>query len=870
MFIQRFCLALCLLAWAPSLTSRAQTSKGHQILIDRGFQVQGMIFNFDPFHLNTYSNANYTAMNWIWDSTPSAMGTAPGFPWARWSRDETEMPPRTGEEAYLSQLLMIQLGDEWELNNDATRTRLVDWFNAVRANWPNTILFHNNYGGQVGDAQLGDFVTRAQPDMLSFDAYPFRLDGLGNKYETLVNWYGDMRRYRQHAMGANIPLATYLQTYSSGAENVSAPSPSELRLQHFAALAFNCKTLMDFTYNGGSSSLFTNVNGGDNAPNALYYEKANCALRARNFGKALVRLKPVADVSFPDLRTTGMMFILGRNSSGALNPFPIGFYAGPGGGDVTTDWAYQRHDPYLTNNWVITNKGTKNNGQPGNVIVSWFRPLDESFDGPDYTNEIYMMVVNGLSDLTGTAPECLQEIKLNFATNLTALEMLNPLTGLVEVQSLPLTNGFRQLVLNLNGGDAALFKFSDGAPFIGAQLTGPPVITSQPASQTVMIGTAASFSARAAGGAPLSYRWQFNGVNISGATTNSYTRMNVQNGDAGAYTLIVSNSFSSVTSAPAILTVVSNLPPRPPFFYEPFDYTNIGNSVSSNTPANWAFGGSGANDLNVASGSLSYGSLVASVGNSVTNGGAGLGVRRLFGTNINSGTLYFSALFRINDLGYGTGGWTGTASQIGALTDTNATSNFRLAVMIKSNSPSAYVIGVQKGGTLVTATFDTTEYHTNETIFLVGKYDFNVSPNAVSLWINPSSSTFGSASAPTNGFISATTGTDGFTIDRFNIRQNTATSVPAAMQWDELRIDGSWAAVTPGRAPVKFTSISLLPDTRVRLQGSGDPGNFIIESSTNLVGWSELTNIFSTNGTFEYFATTTNQTQRYFRLRVSP
>ncbi len=25
----------------------------------------------------------------------------------------------------------------------------------------------------------------------------------------------------------------------------------------------------------------------------------------------------------------------------------------------------------------------------------------------------------------------------------------------------------RQLVLNLNGGDAALFKFSDGAPFVG-------------------------------------------------------------------------------------------------------------------------------------------------------------------------------------------------------------------------------------------------------------------------------------------------------------------------------------------------------------------------------------------------------------------
>ncbi|MEI8040975.1 MAG: hypothetical protein WCL11_06175 [Verrucomicrobiota bacterium] len=33
--------------------------------------------------------------------------------------------------------------------------------------------------------------------------------------------------------------------------------------------------------------------GGDSNPNALYCEKADCALRSRNFGKALVRLKPI-------------------------------------------------------------------------------------------------------------------------------------------------------------------------------------------------------------------------------------------------------------------------------------------------------------------------------------------------------------------------------------------------------------------------------------------------------------------------------------------------------------------------------------------------------------------------------------------------
>jgi hypothetical protein len=56
-----------------------------------------------------------------------------------------------------------------------------------------------------------------------------------------------------------------------------------------------------------------------------------------------------------------------------------------------------------------------------------------------------------------------------------------------------------------------------------------------------------------------------------------------------------------------------------------------------------------------------------------------------------------------------------------------------------------------------------------------------------------------------------TSGSDG-SIDRFNIRQNTAASVPAAMQWDELRIGTSWASVTPAYVtpPIGF-SITATP-----------------------------------------------------------
>jgi hypothetical protein len=66
-----------------------------------------------------------------------------------------------------NQLVVLQLGDEWDLNTESVRTSLVNWFNAVQAAWPNTILFHNNWQGQVLDPQLSDFIARAQRSAVS-------------------------------------------------------------------------------------------------------------------------------------------------------------------------------------------------------------------------------------------------------------------------------------------------------------------------------------------------------------------------------------------------------------------------------------------------------------------------------------------------------------------------------------------------------------------------------------------------------------------------------------------------------------------------------------------------------------------------------
>src|SRR5262249_37574269 len=68
----------------------------------------------------------------------------------------------------------------------------------------------------------------------------------------------------------------------------------------------------------------------------------------------------------------------------------------------------------------------------------------------------------------------------------------------------------------------------------------------------------ATFSVAATGGAPLSYQWQFNGTNIPGATSNSYTRANVQPEDVGYYSVIVSNPVGSVVSSNALLLLLDS------------------------------------------------------------------------------------------------------------------------------------------------------------------------------------------------------------------------------------------------------------------------------------------------------------------------
>lgn len=83
-----------------------------------------------------------------------------------------------------------------------------------------------------------------------------------------------------------------------------------------------------------------------------------------------------------------------------------------------------------------------------------------------------------------------------------------------------------------------------------------PVITTQPARSQVADGGAVSFTVVATSPAPLSYQWQKDGVALSGATGATYAIAVAQVGNAGTYTVLVSNSAGAVMSSAATLSVV--------------------------------------------------------------------------------------------------------------------------------------------------------------------------------------------------------------------------------------------------------------------------------------------------------------------------
>jgi uncharacterized delta-60 repeat protein len=176
-------------------------------------------------------------------------------------------------------------------------------------------------------------------------------------------------------------------------------------------------------------------------------------------------------------------------------------------------------------------------------------------------------------------------------------------------------------------------------------LGGAPLFTSQPASRTNNATTTATFSVSALGGMPISYQWLKGGIalsdggNIFGAATPTLTLSNVLGADRGGYSVLLSNSFGSVTSLVASLSVVDPFLTSQPASQS----TNVGQTLAfsvtalGTTPLNYQWRRNGTNLTWATNASLTltnlqrtdagnYDAIVSNASGSVTSAVAALTV----------------------------------------------------------------------------------------------------------------------------------------------------------------------------------------------------------------------------------------------------
>lgn len=484
-----FSAAICTLLTSLIFTvpCHAALTLGHQVILEKGLQLKtlampsrvsgdGGTFDVDLYKTSGFNTIDLFNLGYTYDYYVANNNLPGGSNALNFSRMVTSTTAALCSATYVPNIVSIQLGDEQPIDAPALPL-LTTQVAALKARLPNAIVYTNQSALYNEDSNgnnlaltstlLNNYVQAVKPDMLSFTEYPFRWQGTNyyNYYGGSPTWmYQHIELYRKAGLAGltgdgsqPIPVSMFAQTFTAttnASTNHREPTESEFRLQQFAGWAAGMKSVETFLYEnlqpeGLDSMFFEGTSTANQTPTTQFYQYKELNRQSAHLGPALTRL----------ISTDFRMKMGSHGTTPVTNTLPTGVSTF----DTTAD-------PYLTG-ITATNLGTCNNGLPGDVIYGAFKPLDASLVAEGCENDVYFMIVNGLTDGDATtAAECSQRIHLTFdfgGSGISSLLRKSRETGAIEEVELTHVGGsIYSLDLTLDGGTGDLFKYNTGSTFV--------------------------------------------------------------------------------------------------------------------------------------------------------------------------------------------------------------------------------------------------------------------------------------------------------------------------------------------------------------------------------------------------------------------
>jgi hypothetical protein len=544
-------------------------------------------------------------------------------------------------------------------------------------------------------------------------------------------------------------------------------------------------------------------------------------------------------------------------------------------GNTSVNWTpYGTH--ILTATCVVSNV-------PSDTLKVCIGQVHEQVSGGDVVPMVMIMFVNNSKIYVNVWPD--GNVDSSSSYNYGTLSMGTPITYQIAV-----TNGVLSVTINNSNKTFNLFGAgyanwqtnqvyfkagaysqttnqcncaTDGAKVAFYSLTRyhAPSITSPPANQIVTAGQNAAFAVGANGNGTLGYQWQFNATNtLAGATNALLTITNAQSTNAGNYSVVVTDSIGSVTSAVATLTVnvgtsstlarsnyQSVIIGQSPSYYFKFDgnlVDAIGGTATFTANGGATFGGDYFGNANDAASfpaatsglTLSSPVIINGAGSTASSGSLSL----LFDLTAATGTEY---LFSDSENTSGTGGSTGAAHSAFALDFSSGT--FQLKAGNKSIADAT--LPAPAAGSWY---------------YFACTWNFNGTTNdQINWWIGPVGGTLISGDNISTGnrlSSDATLGDSGtFVLGNRRALNNSPTG-----EFDELATWSTQLNASQIASQFSALTVSTGPPPRLGIAASGtnaiiswlsstDPG-FVLQSTTNLASstWSSVGTPVTIGGQF--------------------